>query len=170
MSIKVEDYFAPETFKRMKAFADQQETPFVVIDKQTIANSYDQLVNCFPFAKIYYAVKANPAPEVLSLLASLGSCFDTATVAAARNSHRLNVMHVCAVTSYSSSCGSATRTSVCTARRTWSRGSYGSSMVLRSAQPAASAAMVTSPDRAAPKCSSHSRTCSALACSVNGAV
>src|SRR5207237_5122685 len=28
-----------------------------------------------------YAVKANPAPEVLSLLASLGSCFDTATVA-----------------------------------------------------------------------------------------
>lgn len=35
MSIKVEDYFAPETFQRMKAFADKQETPFVVIDKQT---------------------------------------------------------------------------------------------------------------------------------------
>ncbi|MFO5966157.1 hypothetical protein, partial [Pseudomonas aeruginosa] len=28
MSIKVEDYFAPETFQRMKAFADKQETPF----------------------------------------------------------------------------------------------------------------------------------------------
>lgn len=27
MSIKVEDYFAPETFQRMKAFADKQETP-----------------------------------------------------------------------------------------------------------------------------------------------
>ncbi|MFO5897092.1 hypothetical protein ACLBTZ_31900, partial [Pseudomonas aeruginosa] len=25
MSIKVEDYFAPETFQRMKAFADKQE-------------------------------------------------------------------------------------------------------------------------------------------------
>ena len=61
MSIKVEDYFAPETFKRMKAFADQQETPFVVIDKQTIADSYDQLVSCFPCAKIYYVVKAKPA-------------------------------------------------------------------------------------------------------------
>ena len=30
---------------------------------------------------MFYAVKANPAPEVLSLLASLGSCFDTASVA-----------------------------------------------------------------------------------------
>ncbi|MFO6377485.1 hypothetical protein ACLBYN_33565, partial [Pseudomonas aeruginosa] len=29
MSIKVEDYFAPETFQRMKTFADKQETPFV---------------------------------------------------------------------------------------------------------------------------------------------
>ncbi|MFO6216644.1 hypothetical protein ACLBVF_28610, partial [Pseudomonas aeruginosa] len=28
MSIKVEDYFAPETFQRMKAFADKQGTPF----------------------------------------------------------------------------------------------------------------------------------------------
>ncbi|MFO6407151.1 hypothetical protein, partial [Pseudomonas aeruginosa] len=29
MSIKVEDYFAPETFQRMKASADKQETAFV---------------------------------------------------------------------------------------------------------------------------------------------
>ncbi|WJN58821.1 MULTISPECIES: type III PLP-dependent enzyme [Pseudomonadaceae] len=80
MSIKVEDYFAPETFKRMKAFADQQETPFVVIDKQTISNSYDQLVNCFPFAKIYYAVKANPAIEITELLRDKGSNFDIASI------------------------------------------------------------------------------------------
>ena len=80
MSIKVEDYFAPETFKRMKAFADQQETPFVVIDKQTIADSYDQLVSCFPFAKIYYAVKANPAIEITELLRDKGSNFDIASI------------------------------------------------------------------------------------------
>ena len=30
---------------------------------------------------MFYAVKANPAPELLSLLVSLGSCFDTASVA-----------------------------------------------------------------------------------------
>ncbi|MFO6137194.1 hypothetical protein ACLBVR_35570, partial [Pseudomonas aeruginosa] len=36
MSIKVEDYFAPETFQRMKAFADKQVTHFAYIDMQTI--------------------------------------------------------------------------------------------------------------------------------------
>ena len=80
MSIKVEDYFAPATFQRMKAFADQHETPFVVIDKQTIADSYDQLVSCFPFAKIYYAVKANPATEITELLREKGSNFDIASI------------------------------------------------------------------------------------------
>ena len=34
-----------------------------------------------PDTRVFYAVKANPAPEVLSLLAALGSCFDTASVA-----------------------------------------------------------------------------------------
>jgi ornithine decarboxylase len=33
-----------------------------------------------PDTRIFYAVKANPAPEILSLLASLGSSFDTASV------------------------------------------------------------------------------------------
>ncbi|BCD86766.1 ornithine decarboxylase [Pseudomonas solani] len=80
MSIKVEDYFAPATFQRMKAFADQHETPFVVIDKQTIADAYDQLVGCFPFAKIYYAVKANPATEITELLRDKGSNFDIASI------------------------------------------------------------------------------------------
>ena len=80
MSIKVEEYYAPDTFKRMKAAADQQETPFVVIDTQTIANAYDQLVGCFPFAKIFYAVKANPATEITELLRDKGSNFDIASI------------------------------------------------------------------------------------------
>ena len=80
MSIKVEDYFDRDTFKKMKAFADQKDTPFVVIDTQTIARSYDQLGNCFPFAKIYYAVKANPAVEIIDLLKDKGSNFDIASI------------------------------------------------------------------------------------------
>ena len=80
MSIKVEDYYPRATFQRMKALADQQETPFVVIDKQTIADSYDQLVNSFPFAKIYYAVKANPAIEITEMLRDKGSNFDIASI------------------------------------------------------------------------------------------
>lgn len=79
MSIKIEDYYPPATFQRMKAFADKQETPFVVIDTETIAASYDELGQCFPFAKIYYAVKANPAVEIVRLLRDKGSNFDIAS-------------------------------------------------------------------------------------------
>lgn len=80
MPIKVEDYFAPTTFQRMKAFADQHETPFVLIDTNTIANAYDDLVGCFPFANVYYAVKANPAVEIIDLLKEKGSSFDIASI------------------------------------------------------------------------------------------
>lgn len=80
MSIKVEDYFDRDTFKKMKAFADQKETPFVVIDTQTISRAYDQLGNCFPFAKVYYAVKANPAVEIIDVLKDKGSNFDIASI------------------------------------------------------------------------------------------
>lgn len=80
MSIKVEDYYAPATFQRMKAFADQHETPFVVIDRAIIADAYEQLGNCFPFARIYYAVKANPAVEIIELLRDKGSNFDIASI------------------------------------------------------------------------------------------
>lgn len=78
--IRVEDYYTPETFNRIKNCADKYETPFVVIDTQTIANAYDQLEQNFPFAKIYYAVKANPAIEITRLLKDKGSNFDIASI------------------------------------------------------------------------------------------
>lgn len=79
-TIKVEDYYAPETFKRIKECAEQHDTPFVVIDTKTIADAYDQLVDNFPFAKIYFAVKANPAVEITRLLKDKGSHFDIASI------------------------------------------------------------------------------------------
>ncbi|AMB86785.1 ornithine decarboxylase [Pseudomonas agarici] len=80
MSIQVEDYFARDTFQKMKAFADKQETPFVVIDTQMIAQAYDDLRAGFEFAKVYYAVKANPAVEIIDLLNKKGSSFDIASI------------------------------------------------------------------------------------------
>lgn len=80
MLTKIEDYYSRETFKRMKALADEQETPFVVIDTATIARAYDALGEGFSFAKIYYAVKANPAVEVIRLLRDKGSSFDIASI------------------------------------------------------------------------------------------
>ena len=44
-------------------------------------DNYQTFAKALPDSRVFYAVKANPAPEVLALLASLGSCFDTATVA-----------------------------------------------------------------------------------------
>ena len=80
MSIQVEDYFARETFQKMKAFADKQETPFVLIDTKMISQAYDDLRAGFEFAKVYYAVKANPAVEIIDLLKDKGSSFDIASI------------------------------------------------------------------------------------------
>lgn len=78
--VDINEYFSPEAFARIKALADTQETPFVVVDKQTVARQYDELVQGFPIAKIYYAVKANPADELIELLKNKGANFDIASI------------------------------------------------------------------------------------------
>lgn len=55
-------------------------TPCLVVDLDVVAENYAKLNGALPDAKIYYAVKANPAPEILKLLVSMGSSFDTASV------------------------------------------------------------------------------------------
>lgn len=78
--IDIADYYQPEAFDRIKRFADTQETPFLVVDKATVGQAYDQLEGAFPFARIFYAVKANPAPEIIELLRDRGSNFDIASI------------------------------------------------------------------------------------------
>jgi ornithine decarboxylase len=51
-----------------------------VVDLNVVAASYRKLRTAIPDAVIYYAVKANPAHEILELLARLGSSFDTASL------------------------------------------------------------------------------------------
>ncbi|MGJ8689008.1 MAG: type III PLP-dependent enzyme [Gammaproteobacteria bacterium] len=77
---QVEDFYEAETFKRIKELADTKETPFVVIDIATIEAAYDTLKELFPYASVYYAVKANPAAEVLGCLRDRGSNFDVASI------------------------------------------------------------------------------------------
>ncbi|MBB6261494.1 ornithine decarboxylase [Paenochrobactrum gallinarii] len=57
------------------------EGPCLVLDLDVVRENYLGFEKALPESRIFYAVKANPAPEVLRLLASLGSCFDTASVA-----------------------------------------------------------------------------------------
>ncbi len=74
-----EEYVSDADWQRFLEFSEKLETPFVVINLRTIKKNYIKLQNSFPFAQIYYAVKANPAPQVISLLSELGSSFDIAS-------------------------------------------------------------------------------------------
>lgn len=80
MSLVLSDYYPLPTFEKMKAFSEQKDTPFVVIDTQIISQAYDDLRAGFTFAKIYYALKANPAVEIIDLLRDKGSNFDIASI------------------------------------------------------------------------------------------
>lgn len=70
----------PELWEKIKRFSDSLPTPFIVVDLPSIEAKYQALAAGFEYAKIFYAVKANPANEVISLLARLGSNFDIASI------------------------------------------------------------------------------------------
>ncbi|HPO03680.1 MAG TPA: type III PLP-dependent enzyme [Treponemataceae bacterium] len=74
-----EEYVSDAEWHRFLEFSEKLETPCVVINLRTIKKNYIKLQNSFPFAQIYYAVKANPNPKVISLLAEQGSNFDIAS-------------------------------------------------------------------------------------------
>lgn len=56
-------------------------TPCLVLDVDRVAENYARLRAAMPLARIYYAVKANPAAPILERLVSLGSSFDAASFA-----------------------------------------------------------------------------------------
>jgi len=57
------------------------EGPCLIVDLDIVHENYRAFERALPDSRIFYAVKANPAPEILRLLVSLGSSFDTASVA-----------------------------------------------------------------------------------------
>jgi ornithine decarboxylase len=57
----------------------QPATPCLVLDVDRVEENFRTLQNTLPVARIYYAVKANPAPQVLERLVSLSSYFDAAS-------------------------------------------------------------------------------------------
>ncbi len=73
------NYTSVEKFERIKAFGKDKETPFLVLDLDVIKANHAALRTNFPYAKVYYAVKANPHDEVVATLRDLGSNFDVAT-------------------------------------------------------------------------------------------
>jgi ornithine decarboxylase len=56
------------------------EGPCLVVDLEEVRQNYLAFERALPDSRIFYAVKANPAPEILAGLAALGSCFDCASI------------------------------------------------------------------------------------------
>src|SRR3546814_10381204 len=70
----------PMTDRIQRFLAETQpETPCLVVDLEMIETNYLKLQRALPLARVFYAVKANPAPEVVARLAALGASFDTAS-------------------------------------------------------------------------------------------
>jgi ornithine decarboxylase len=66
---------------RIARFLAEMEppTPCLVVDLDVVEEAYLTLHQVLPLARIFYAVKANPAAPILDRLTGLGSSFDTAS-------------------------------------------------------------------------------------------
>ena len=58
----------------------QPATPCLVLDVDRVEANFSALRKALPLARIYYAVKANPARQVLERLVGLASHFDAASI------------------------------------------------------------------------------------------
>jgi ornithine decarboxylase len=68
------------TEKTVRFLTEQHPaTPCLVVDLEVVADAYKLLRHYLPLAKVFYAIKANPARDVLALLDRMGSSFDVAS-------------------------------------------------------------------------------------------
>ncbi|MCB1918871.1 MAG: type III PLP-dependent enzyme [Candidatus Competibacteraceae bacterium] len=73
-------YYSPVEWEKIVDFSATKETPFLVVLLDRVARKFQEFRRDFPSAKIYYAVKASPGEEILTLLRDLGSYFDIASI------------------------------------------------------------------------------------------
>jgi len=64
---------------RLQELAAKHGTPLVVVDHDIIRQNYAQFRRHLPRVQAYYAVKANPAPEIVRTLFKAGASFDVAS-------------------------------------------------------------------------------------------
>lgn len=76
---KREEFISNEDWENFRKVSANFATPNVFINLKTIRQKYKQLMENFPYANVFYAVKANPGVPVLKLLDELGANFDIAS-------------------------------------------------------------------------------------------
>lgn len=79
-TLNLKQYLDPKHLQDFLHFIADKPTPFLAVDLQNIEHRFNLLKTHLPKAQIFYAIKANPAPEILELLRDLGCCFDIASV------------------------------------------------------------------------------------------
>ncbi len=62
----------------------QDDGPCLVLDLDVVRENYTAFAKSLPDTRVFYAVKANPAPEILKVLAEMGSSFDVASLVETR--------------------------------------------------------------------------------------
>ncbi len=77
--IKRDDFVPDEDWERFRKISKNFPTPNIFVDLEKVRTSYAQLIKAFPYADVYYAVKANPGIPIIKLLDQLGSNFDIAS-------------------------------------------------------------------------------------------
>ena len=73
------DYVSDKDWEQFLEFSKDLPTPNIVVSLKTIKKNFIKLRSSFPYAKIFYAIKANPGEPVLKMLAENGSNFDIAS-------------------------------------------------------------------------------------------
>jgi ornithine decarboxylase len=68
------------TPRQLLRLAREHGTPLVVIDHAVIRKNYAEFKMHLPKVQAYYAVKANPAPEIVRTLYQAGASFDVASL------------------------------------------------------------------------------------------
>ena len=68
------------TAKQLQTLAREHGTPVVVIDHDVLRRNYADFRQHLPKVQAYYAVKANPAPEIVQTLYQAGASFDVASL------------------------------------------------------------------------------------------
>ena len=66
--------------RRLLETARREGTPVVVVDHDVIRRNYASFKRHLPKVQAYYAVKANPAPEIIRTLYQEGASFDVASL------------------------------------------------------------------------------------------
>ncbi len=67
--------------EELKSLAGEHGTPLFVVDHEALRRNYAKFRRLFPRVQAYYAVKANPEPEIVKTLYDMGASFDVASMA-----------------------------------------------------------------------------------------